>query len=105
MAVDQHKRSAVRFDSPVGPPIYSRRSMAGRPNPGDPDNLWVGMSTGIQITAYLLSGLLAYGGIGFLIDWLAGTGKAFTAVGMVVGAVFGIYLIYVRYGRDDATKK
>jgi F0F1-type ATP synthase assembly protein I len=78
--------------------------MAHRPNPGDPDNLWAGMSTGIQITAYLLSGLFAYGGIGYLIDRLAGTGKAFTAIGMVVGAVFGIYLIYVRYGKD-VTKK
>jgi F0F1-type ATP synthase assembly protein I len=62
------------------------------------------MSTGLQITAYLLAGLLFWGGIGHLVDWAAGTGKAFTAVGMVLGAVAGIYLIYLRYGRDDDTK-
>jgi ATP synthase protein I len=104
MAADQGKHSP-RFDSPPTAPIYSPRSMARRPNPGDPGNLWGGMSTGIQVTAYLLAGPLAYGAIGFLIDWLAGTGKVFTAIGMVVGAAFSIYLIYARYGREDGTKR
>ena len=104
MAADQHKQSA-RFDSPTNPPIYSPRSMAGRPNPGTSDNLWAGMSTGIQITSYLLAGLIVYGGLGFFIDWLVGTKKVFTAVGMLVGAAFGVYLIYLRYGREDVTKR
>jgi F0F1-type ATP synthase assembly protein I len=104
-AVDQGKRVGVGFDGPETRPIYSGRSMAGRPNPGEPDNLWAGMSAGVQITAYLLSGLLVYGGIGFLLDWLAGTGKVFTAVGMVGGAALGIYLIYRKYGRDDDAKR
>lgn len=77
-------------------------SMAGSPNPND---LWGGMSTGIQISAYLLSALLVWGGVGYLIDWLAGTGKAFTAVGMIVGAVAGVYLIYLKYGREDEQKR
>ena len=76
--------------------------MADRPNPGD---MWGGMSTGVAITSSLLAGLLLYGGIGLLIDRLAGTGKVFTAVGMIVGAVLGIYLIYVRYGKVDGTKR
>ena len=67
--------------------------------------MWGGMSTGVAITSSLLAGLLLYGGIGLLIDRLAGTGKVFTAVGMIVGAVLGIYLIYVRYGRVDGTKR
>ena len=75
--------------------------MADRPNPGD---LWGGMSTGVAITSTLLAGLLLYGGIGLLIDHLAGTGKVFTAIGMIAGAVLGIYLICVRYGRIDGTK-
>jgi F0F1-type ATP synthase assembly protein I len=79
--------------------------MARSPNPEDPANLWGGMSTGIQITAYLLAALLVYGGIGYLIDWLAGTGKVFTAIGMIVGAAFGVYLIYVKYGKEDGTKR
>jgi F0F1-type ATP synthase assembly protein I len=63
------------------------------------------MATGWQITAYLLAGLLAYGGIGYLIDRWAGTGKVFTAAGMLVGAALGIYLIYRKYGRDDDAKR
>jgi F0F1-type ATP synthase assembly protein I len=63
------------------------------------------MSTGIQITSYLLAGLLVYGGIGVLIDRLLGTGKVFTAVGMLVGAAFGVYLIYLRYGREDVSER
>jgi ATP synthase protein I len=105
MAIDQGKQASDRFDGVGTRSLYSARSMAGRPNPGDPDNLWGGMSTGWQITAYLLSGMLVYGGIGYLLDWWAGTGKVFTAVGMVVGAALGIYLIYRKYGRDDDAKR
>ena len=99
------RKHLPRFDSNENRPIYSARSMAGRPNPGDPNNLWAGMSTGWQITMYLLVAVGVFGGIGYLIDWLAGTPKAFTAAGMVIGAVFGIYMIYVKYGREDGTKR
>jgi F0F1-type ATP synthase assembly protein I len=71
--------------------------MAGRPNPDDP---WAGMSTGLTISAYLLSALIAWGGVGYLIDRLVGTPKVFTAIGMVVGAVAGIYLIYLKFGKE-----
>jgi hypothetical protein len=36
-----------------------------------------------------------------VIDRLAGTGRLFLAIGMVVGAAGGIYLVYVRYGKSD----
>jgi ATP synthase protein I len=58
------------------------------------------MSIGVTISAYLLSALLVWGGIGFLIDRLAGTPKVFTAIGMIVGAAAGIYLVYLRYGKE-----
>jgi F0F1-type ATP synthase assembly protein I len=75
--------------------------MADRPNPGD---LWGGMSTGVAISSTLLAGVLVYAGLGMLIDRLAGTEKVFTAIGMILGAVLGIYIIYVRYGKVDGTK-
>jgi F0F1-type ATP synthase assembly protein I len=59
------------------------------------------MSTGLAISVYLLSGLLVWGGIGYVVDRLAGTGKLFTAIGMVVGAAASIYLVYLRYGRGN----
>ncbi|HEX2088415.1 MAG TPA: AtpZ/AtpI family protein [Actinomycetota bacterium] len=75
--------------------------MGGPPDPRDPyQNVWAGASDGLAITATLLSALLVWGGIGFLIDWLAGTPKVFTAAGMILGAVLGIYLIYVKYGKE-----
>jgi len=75
--------------------------MAGTPDPGD---MWAGMSTGVTISAYLLSALLVWGGIGYLIDRLAGTPKVFTAVGMIVGAASGVYLVYLRYGKEHDDK-
>lgn len=75
--------------------------MAGAPNQ---DNPWSGWSTGFAISVYLLSALLVWGGIGYLVDRLAGTPDVFTALGMVVGAVAGTYLIYLRYGRGDDSK-
>jgi F0F1-type ATP synthase assembly protein I len=76
--------------------------MAGTP---DPKDMWGGMSTGVTISAYLLSALIVWGGIGWLIDHLAGTGKVFTAIGMIVGAGAGTYLIYLRYGKPDEQKR
>ena len=73
--------------------------MSGRPNPND---AWGGMSTGWTISAYLLSGILVWGGVGYLIDHLVGTPKVFTAIGMVLGAGLGVYLVYIRYGRGES---
>jgi ATP synthase protein I len=71
----------------------------------DPTDLWAGMSVGWAIVSYLLGALLVWGGVGYLIDRLAGTGKVFTAVGMILGTVLGIYLVYLRYGREDEADK
>jgi ATP synthase protein I len=76
-----------------------------RPATAGPDNLWGGYGVGLQVTVYMLSALLVWGGIGYLIDHVAGTGKTFTAAGTIVGAIAGTYLIYLRYGRQDDTKK
>ena len=75
--------------------------MAERPDPGD---AWGGWSTGIAISSTLLAGVLVYAGLGLLTDHLAGTGKVFTAIGMILGAVLGGYIVYVRYGKVDGTK-
>ena len=102
MAADQGKQQFPHFDSPATRPIYSPRSMGGRP---DPKDMWGGMSTGVTISAYLLSALLVWGGVGWLIDVLANTGKVFTAIGMIVGAAAGTYLVYLRYGKPHDEKR
>jgi F0F1-type ATP synthase assembly protein I len=67
--------------------------------------MWGGWSTGFAISSTLLAAVAAYGLIGYLIDRLVGTPKVFMAVGMVVGAALGIYLIYLRYGKERDEKR
>jgi F0F1-type ATP synthase assembly protein I len=48
-----------------------------------------------SIVAYLLSGMLLFGGAGWLVDqWLDTTG--FVLVGLLAGTALAVYLIYVR---------
>ncbi len=65
-----------------------------------PIDAWSGMGIGWAISATLLGGILAWGGIGYGVDWLVGTKHVFTAIGFVVGAVGGVIAVYLRYGRE-----
>ena len=64
-------------------------------------NPWGGVGTAWALTATLLAGILAWGGLGLLADWLLGLRWLFLPIGMVLGAAGSIYLIYLRYGRED----
>jgi len=48
----------------------------------------------------LAAGILAWGGIGYLVDRLIGLRWLFLPIGMVLGVGTAIYVVYVRYGRD-----
>lgn len=50
------------------------------------------------IISYLVAGMIAWGGIGWLLDWWLGTGRVFVAVGILVGFAGAFYLIIRRYG-------
>jgi hypothetical protein len=71
-------------DAPRQPP---ERGSAHPRNSGDP---W-------SITAYLLSGMLIWGGAGWLLDRSLGTAFLLPG-GLPGGAVLALYLIYVRFG-------
>lgn len=58
-----------------------------------------GMETGLRIISYLISGLLLYGGLGWLADHLLHT-TMWLPVGLILGAVLGIYLVIRRYGQS-----
>ncbi len=66
--------------APQGPPHFSRES----------DDAW-------RAFAYLLTGPLTFGGIGWLVDRWAGTGWL-TPIGILGGMALSLYLIWFRYG-------
>ena len=63
----------------------------GRDGPGGSDVAWT-------IIGLLLSGVIAWGGIGWLVDRWLGT-RLFLPVGILVGAAGAFYLIIRRYGQ------
>ena len=56
---------------------------------------------GWGITATMLGGILVWGGVGFVLDRLAGTPHVFTAFGFLLGAVGATTIVYLRYGKGD----
>ena len=64
------------------------------------DSAWAGMGTGWSITSTLIAGMLAWGGVGYLVDRLLGT-QVFVGIGIVLGGAGGVYIVYLRYGRGS----
>lgn len=57
-----------------------------------------GAGQGWTAVAYLVTGILVWGSVGWLVDRWLDTGGIGAAVGSVVGAAGGIYLIARRLG-------
>ncbi|MFC3739766.1 MULTISPECIES: AtpZ/AtpI family protein [Paractinoplanes] len=53
---------------------------------------------GMTAVAYLIAGMLVWGGIGLLVDHWVGTKGIFAGIGAVVGIGGGVYLIVRRLG-------
>ena len=53
----------------------------------------------------LLGGPIVWGGVGMLADHVFGTGRTFLVIGIVVGAVTGLWIVYVRFGQDDGERR
>ncbi|MGH2740768.1 MAG: AtpZ/AtpI family protein [Actinomycetota bacterium] len=71
--------------------------MARRPEGGD---AWGGYGTAWTVISELLAGIGVWGAIGFGLDALFDTEKVFLPIGLVLGAAGGIYLVYLRHGRE-----
>ncbi len=57
-----------------------------------------GSDAGLRVLSMLISGLILYGGLGWILDsWLQTSWCL--PVGIVVGAAAGVYLVIARYGR------
>jgi len=59
------------------------------------------MGTAWALTGTLLSGILVWGGVGFLLDRWLDLRWLFLPIGMVIGVGASIYVVYVRYGRES----
>jgi len=77
---------------------YTAEPMTEGPQRGD---AWSGMGIGWSITATMIAGILVWGGFGYLVDRLVGTTNVFLALGVILGAGGGVYLVYLRYGRGE----
>lgn len=51
-----------------------------------------------DIVAYLLSGMLLWGGAGWLLDRWLGV-EVFLPVGLLIGTGLALFIVYLRYGR------
>jgi F0F1-type ATP synthase assembly protein I len=69
--------------------------------PNQRDDAWSGMGLGWTITATMIAGMLFWGGVGYLVDRLVWDSRVFTAIGVVLGSVAAMYIVYLRYGRGD----
>ena len=63
-----------------------------------------GVNDAYSILGLLLSGIIVGGGLGLLIDVLAGIHYLFLPVGIVVGVGLGVYVVVIRYGSGSSGK-
>jgi F0F1-type ATP synthase assembly protein I len=57
-----------------------------------------GMNAGWAVLATLISGMLVWGGVGWLVDWWLGTHFALP-IGLVLGMAGSIFLIVRKYSK------
>jgi F0F1-type ATP synthase assembly protein I len=60
----------------------------------------LGLSTGWNAFSYLIAGMLAYGGIGWLVGRAVHVPLLFP-IGMIVGLGIGVGYVIYRYGRSE----
>ena len=54
-----------------------------------------------RMISTLLAGPIVWGAIGALVVRLADTSRVFLPLGVVIGFITSIYIVYVRFGKDS----
>lgn len=57
-------------------------------------------NAGWMITSLLLAGMLAWGGIGWIVDQVLDT-EFLLPTGLIIGAASSLYLVMKRFGQSD----
>ncbi len=90
------------WHSLVFPADIVRPVMAGQqPPPKSPEDDAsepLNAGAGTAVIAYLITGILVWGGVGWLVDSWLGTKGIAAGIGAVLGAAAGVYLIVRRLG-------
>jgi F0F1-type ATP synthase assembly protein I len=90
--------------------VSTRDQRGQRPGPrrGEKDieaaSRALGLSTGWNVFSYLIAGMLAYGGIGWLIGRAVHISLLFP-IGMIVGLAISVGYVIYRYGRAEQLTK
>lgn len=80
---------------PASPPdAFAPKQMHGSLTPRGEHVAWSALGS-------LLAGPIVWGGVGYLLDQWLGTGRVFTAGGVVVGSLTAFYIVYLRFGREE----
>lgn len=58
--------------------------------------MWSGLGQGWSALGSIISGIVVWGGVGYLLDRVFGIAPVLMIVGVLVGNFAGVYLIYVR---------
>ena len=103
-------RPEGRRDPPGGAeegPAASRDGVSEPPDevPLHPALLPRGEAIAWSAMGSLLAGPVVWGGVGAIADQVLGTGRIFLAIGIVLGAVTGMWIVYVRFGHDDGENR
>ncbi|HUN30736.1 MAG TPA: hypothetical protein VMU95_01850 [Trebonia sp.] len=97
-------------DSPRGPAgapaprrtiaSRGRKTWASRWNGGQPDGAAAGPGVGSEAFSYIAAGLVAYGGIGWLVAHFTHI-EIFLPIGMLVGVAISLWWVVYKYGRKS----
>jgi len=80
-----------------------RSRLAARPTAAD-GSAALGLGTGWAVFSYLISGMIAYGAIGWGIGRALNAGWLFP-VGMIVGMAISVSYVIYRYGRQGSVEQ
>jgi len=82
--------------------VASRRQQpwASRWNGGKPDTAATGPGVGSEAFSYIAAGLVAYGGIGWVVAHFTHI-ELFLPIGMLVGVAISLWWVVYKYGRKS----
>jgi ATP synthase protein I len=89
-------RSLVFLADIVRPVMAGQQPPPESPKDDNSDPLNSG--SGIAVISYLITGIVVWGGVGWLIDSWLGTKGIAASIGAILGAAAGVYLIVRRLG-------